>query len=112
MGSLTTFSLSDCGCSPPSPDHYHLTCNLANVGAMEGDEVIQVYHVAVDIGKVDHPLPKRSLVEFERFRVPAGMSIDFMFALPIDALKVVNKEGIRTLYPGKHRLVVSRGHIE
>merc|ERR1712048_1383184 len=110
--SLTKFSLSDCGCSPPSPDHYHLTCKLANVGAMEGDEVVQVYHVAVDIGKVDHPLPKRSLVEFERFRLSSGLNTDIAFAIPSDAFKVVNKEGVRTLYPGKHRLIVSRGHAE
>jgi len=110
--SLTQFSLSDCAYSAALPGHHMLACKLANVGLLEGDEVVQIYHVAQDIGQVDHPLPKRSLVDFERFRLPAGTSINITFRIPMDAFKVVNKDGARLLYPGKHRLVVSRGDIE
>ena len=109
---MTNFRLSDCKDTNASENGYQIVCNLANVGLREGDEVIQIYHVAQNVGKVDHPLPKRSLIDFDRYRLPAGTSIDIMFGIPVDALKIVNENGVRILYPGEHKLVVSRGHPE
>lgn len=107
--SLTTFQLSACNVVA-AKSVYSLKCTLTNTGSMTGDEVVQVYHVAQKIGKVDHPLPKRALVEFTRLTLAPGASSDVTFDLTTDALKVVNKEGVQTLYPGTHRLIVSRGH--
>ena len=66
-------------------------CQVSNTGSLDGDEVIQVYHAALDIGKVDHPLPKRALRDFQRVRVPAGQVAKLSFNYPLSTLEVVNK---------------------
>jgi len=107
--SLTTFRLSTCTRNPSPEGEYSLNCKVSNTGAMTGDEVLQVYHIAQDIGKVDHPLPKRALVEFERVTLAPGASTLVSFTLSAEALQVVNKHGEHKLYPGTHRLIISRG---
>lgn len=102
--SLTNFKLSDC-----SKTRDGATCTLANVGTRIGDEVVQVYHSVKDIGKVDHPLPKKALVDFVRVTVAAGSSTSVSFSLDKDVFKVVNKNGERTLYSGSHSLTFTRG---
>merc|ERR1712232_1488700 len=105
----TTFRLHSCHfmASTHSPPSFQ--CDLTNTGTRTGDEVVQVYHVAQSIGTADHPLPKRALIDFTRVTLSAGATTSIIFPLTFDALKVVNKEGVRTLYPGIHRLIASRG---
>lgn len=107
--SLTTFHLNPCQMKPSSHTPPAYRCELKNTGTMTGDEVVQLYHVAHDIGKVDHPLPQRALVDFTRVTISTGASEFVTFSPTWDTFKVVNKEGVRTLYPGTHRLIVSRG---
>jgi len=108
--SLTSFHLDSCDWIPSSYLFTSLNCTVTNTGSRKGDEVLQVYHVAQSIGKVDHPLPKRALRAFTRVTIPAGSSTSVSFSsLSPDSLKVVNKQGVPTLYPGTHLLIVSRG---
>ena len=64
---------------------------MSNTGSLDGDEVVQVYHAAVDIGKVDHPVPKRALRSFQRVRVHAGKVDSVSFDFDSSILEVVNK---------------------
>ena len=111
--SLTSFNFS---CSRTwnenqSPQEFSFACDLHNTGSLDGEEVVQVYHSAVDIGKVDHPLPKRALRDFQRVAVRAGQKATVNFTLSRKQLQLVNKLGSQTLYPGVHSIILSRGHV-
>lgn len=86
-----------------------VNCTLQNAGPVEGDEVIQVYHVAgPDVRRkaAAHPVPRESLVQFERMTVPVGgPGVRFAFELSSSDLQLVNENGTLTLYPGNHSLV-------
>merc|ERR1712151_151396 len=102
--SLTNFKLSSCSKSGSG-----VRCTLTNTGSRTGDEVVQLYHTAKTVGKVDHPLPKKALVDFTRVTLTAGSSTTVSFDFNSDVFKVVNKDGIRKLYPGLHALTITRG---
>jgi len=102
--SLTTFKLSSCSKSSSG-----VRCALTNTGNRNGDEVVQLYHTAKSIGKVDHPLPKKALVDFTRVTLTAGSSKTVSFDFSDDVFKIVNKNGHRTLYPGLHVVTITRG---
>lgn len=86
-----------------------LQCTVSNRGGLDGDEVLQIYHRVVDVGKLDHPLPVRSLVDFARLSVAKWSRASSTFHLH-DALTVVNAKGDRVLYPGIHYIIITRGH--
>jgi hypothetical protein len=106
--SLTTFALV---CARESPSSLRFSCEVRNTGARAGDEVVQVYHAAGAAIRrsVDHPVPFRSLVSFERVTVPANASVTVSFELTTDALLVTTAEGERMLYPGERQLVFTNG---
>merc|ERR1719291_936181 len=101
--SLTTFQMHQCEMRPSTHSPPAYRCGVKNTGTMVGDEVLQLYHVAYDVGKVDHPLPKRALVDFTRVSVAPGATETVSFTPTWDTFKVVNKQGVRTLYPGTHK---------
>ncbi|CAJ1379602.1 unnamed protein product [Effrenium voratum] len=105
--SLTSFDLK---CA--SVEGMTFRCRIRNTGKLHGEEVIQVYHAAVDIGKVDHPLPQRALRDFQRVAVPAGEYVNLTFKLSSSQLEVTNNEGEQKLYPGIHEITFSPGHVE
>lgn len=115
--SLTTFTHT-CAQSgaevPPGGDpSFTFDCTVANTGSMGGDEVLQVYHLAgADIrAKVDHPVPIKQLVDFERVTVPAGGTSErIQFVLSTDALRLTNNDGDRVVYSGTHTFLFSRGN--
>ena len=106
--SLTTFALV---CVRESPSSLRFSCEVRNTGARAGDEVVQVYHAAGAAirSSVDHPVPFRSLVSFERVTVPANASVTVSFELTTDALLLTTAEGERRLYPGERQLVFTNG---
>ena len=87
---------------------------MRNTGALDGDEVVMVYHAAGDDVRskiaASHPVPAKALVEFERVFVRAGGSVHVRFELGEQALLLVNATGGRQLYAGSHALLFSRGH--
>lgn len=105
--SLTTFGLS---CKEEVKGAF--TCNVTNSGDRAGDEVIQVYRRVVTVGRVDHPLPLRALVAFERVSVGAGSQVEVKFELGHDELMLINRDGVRTLYPGLYEFVFTTGRSE
>jgi len=106
--SLTTFNLSCTEVTKTS----HYSCNVLNNGSLSGDEVVMVFHsVGNDIrSKVDHPVPIKQLVEFERVTVESGKSSVIDFTLDRKVFQITNKSGEKVLYPGQHSLIFSRGH--
>eukprot|EP00438_Fugacium_kawagutii_P024420 Skav222383 [mRNA] locus=scaffold2692:362839:366684:- [translate_table: standard] len=110
--SLTSFDFRcSKGTGKPTLLEFTFLCQLQNTGTLDGEEVLQVYHSAVDIGKVDHPLPKRALRDFKRVAVAAGQKVTVDFTVSRRELELVNKAGSQTLYPGVHLLILSRGHV-
>ena len=95
--SLTTFKLQ-CAQKKAPNGKLAFECKVSNMGKLCGDEVIQAYHTTVDIGKVDHPLPKRALRDFQRLHVPAGEAATVSFDLPTSILEVVNKACCEDLF--------------
>jgi beta-glucosidase len=100
--------------SQSSDNGHTVECTVRNTGALDGDEVIMVFHQAGEdvrsrIGTA-HPVPAKALVGFERVRVPAGRSVGVLFKLGALALELVNATGGRQLYAGTHLLLFSRGH--
>ncbi|CAK9000074.1 unnamed protein product [Durusdinium trenchii] len=110
--SLTTFQLNCFKAKVPQTGRFLFKCQLRNTGKLDGEEVVQLYHSAVDIGKVDHPLPKRALRDFKRIAVPAGKTVDVDFTGTLDVLGLINKQGQEQIYPGEHAIILSRGHVE
>eukprot|EP00927_Polykrikos_kofoidii_P003928 TRINITY_DN11571_c0_g2_i1.p1 TRINITY_DN11571_c0_g2~~TRINITY_DN11571_c0_g2_i1.p1 ORF type:complete len:777 (+),score=102.26 TRINITY_DN11571_c0_g2_i1:94-2331(+) len=86
-----------------------LSCQVASAAGMEGDEVLMVYHIPPSGLMVDHPLPIRRLVNFERVRVPAE-GIRVVVQLSEFDYHLTNKVGSRTRYSGIHTFTASLGH--
>jgi hypothetical protein len=117
--SLTTFELAchaitDDDHSNSHSNSHTVDCVVRNTGAIDGDEVVMVFHSAgagirARIGTT-HPVPIRTLVGFERVRVLAGKVTSLRFVLGEEALWLVNVTGGRQLYAGAHTLLFSRGH--
>ncbi|MFD1950345.1 glycoside hydrolase family 3 C-terminal domain-containing protein [Sphingomonas arantia] len=78
---------------------------VSNVGARDGDEVVQLY--------VAHPgaqnAPIRSLARFERVHLKKGETRRVSFTLDARALSLVDAKGVRRLTPGTVKLWVGGG---
>ncbi|GMH47864.1 hypothetical protein TL16_g00169 [Triparma laevis f. inornata] len=109
--SLTDFTLE---CEKDGEDQASATCDVANIGPMDGDEVVFVFHTLGDELRkevtVNHPVPIKSLVDFGRISVLKGEEAGLSFTFSEDIFKVVNEAGDKVLYKGRHTLVFSRGH--
>ena len=93
--------------------NYSIVFAVKNLGALGGDEVLQVYHRAASIGSVDHPVPLRALIDFTRLHVEAGAKTTADFTITPDrSLTLVNLSGNRTLYAGTHEVIISRGFTD
>ena len=111
--SLTSFELS-CARDERSASALAagtVVCELANVGDREGDEVVMAYHSAGDEirAAADHPVPRKSLFDFERVTLASGGKTQLRFPITDDALKLVNGTGDRVLVPGNRTLIFSTG---
>lgn len=112
--SYTNFSLT-CRATGSLAPPLTASCDVTNTGDRTGDEVVMVYHVAGAAVRAaatkTHPVPLRSLVGFERVTLGAGTTQTIHFP-PFErkSFELVNADGNRTLYPGEHSLVFSRGH--
>lgn len=111
--SLTTFETS---CFPSNlkesdDENMRFNCLVWNVGNVLGDEVIQVYHSAgADIrSSANHPVPLKSLVDFQRVRIEPGDVKIIKFEFDTSVLKLVNEHGDKVLYPGTHKLLFTNG---
>jgi len=76
---------------------------LKNVGAMDADEVVQVY---LSDPEASVPVPIHKLVGFRRVHVSAGKSKTVRFSLPPEVMLFVDANGDQKLEPGQFRLTV------
>jgi xylan 1,4-beta-xylosidase len=114
--SYTTFALT-CDMNPAvisAGGSAKVECQVKNTGDRAGDDVIMVYHaVDTDIAaQVDHPVPLRQLVAFERVSLDVGEAATVTFAIGTDQLTLTNNDGDRVLYSGAHLFSVSDGTNE
>jgi len=103
--SYTTFSYNCTGIQ------YQINCTLINTGTRHGDEVLQIYHrVSQDIiDSVDHPVPIRALVEFERYSLAKGEKLLVRFNITDSMYTLTNNDGDKVIYPGVHYFDVTNG---
>lgn len=73
---------------------FSVFCRLSNIGLIDGDEVVQVYHSAGEVirNSVDHPVPLKSLIEFSRVHVSAGSFELITFILQESYFSLINKD--------------------
>ena len=88
-----------------------ITCTVINKGNVSGDEVVQLYHSA---GKqiraaATHPIPIKSLVDFQRVSLQSQASVDVVFKVDETAFSLVTTDGTKTVYKGEHTMILSRG---
>jgi beta-glucosidase len=111
--SLTEFNLSCDGFVPPSATTAGaLDCLVTNTGSRDGDEVVFLFASAgADVRAVTkHPVPLRSLVDFQRVTIPKKQSMKVQFVIQPSALELIDENGKPRLYSGTHSFIVSRGH--
>jgi len=111
--SYTTFGMA-CKCSAASgcaKPPMNVSCTVTNTGAVAGDEVVMVFHQAGDAMRkaADHPVPLKSLVQFDRVTLLPGASATVDFVLPAAAFELTITDGNKTVVPGARALVFSRG---
>jgi beta-glucosidase-like glycosyl hydrolase len=111
--SYSTFAIS-CFADEAQSSDLNFVCQVWNTGSRTGDEVIQVYAVAGnDIReKANHPVPIKSLVDFERVQVPMGETASVRFDLDSSIFKLVDENGDRRLYTGTYKLLFTNGVIK
>ena len=86
-------------------------CDVRHTGGPDGDEVLLAFHSIDDAlrATLDHPVPKRELVDFTRVSVAAGGVTHVSFELPKANFTLVDNQGVRQLYSGRHYVTISRG---
>ena len=55
-------------------------------------------------------MPRRALVDFQRVSIAASGAAKVRFAIPEEALRLVDENGEPRLYAGEHSFVATRGH--
>lgn len=109
----TTFSLR---LDPPQPPEVPLppngaiqpTVTVENTGAVDSDEVVQVFF-APRFTRQGVPTPIKQLVDFERVHVVAGAVERVSFLINATQLSLVTSNGSRQLFPGLYELIFTNG---
>jgi beta-glucosidase len=82
-----------------------VSAEVSNTGAMDGDEVVQLYLSRPDLAGQ----PVRSLAAFDRIHLAKGESRTVTFTLDARALSTVDESGQRAVRPGKVDLWLGGG---
>ncbi len=104
--SYTHFAYSDLTLDKttiPAGESLSLHCTLTNNGAVEADEVAQIYLSDLEASTV---VPLHSLIGFQRVQVKPGERTAITFTITPEMMKLVNDVGDRVLEPGKFRVTV------
>ena len=110
--SYTTFSMQ-CKCSGGcSATPMNFSCTVSNTGDVAGDEVVMVFHQAGDAIRkgVSHPVPLKSLVQFDRVSLAPGGSATVNFQLTDAAFELTTTDGNKTVIAGQRNILFSRGN--
>jgi beta-glucosidase len=94
--------------APPGSigDSLHISVRVTNTGALEGDEVAQVYLSALD---ANVPVPIRSLRGFRRIHLAPGQTTILHFTIAPDAFTVIDDQMKTVNLPGKYEVAVGGG---
>lgn len=65
---------------------------------------------AVVRSAANHPVPIRSLIDFQRVAVPAGGKAVAAFSFTMHSIELVDENGLPKVYKGQHTFDFSRGH--
>ena len=104
--SYATFSHE---CAATSPNATSIDCTVSLQSGPAGDEVLMAFH-SVDASlasALKHPVPKRELVGFERLSVTSSETATF--TVSDHDLGLVDQNGDRQLYAGKHYITITDG---
>ena len=82
-----------------------VSVDVANTGAMDADEVVQLYISRPDVAGA----PIRALAGFERIHLARGETRTVEFTLQDRALSTVDGDGVRSIEPGEARLWIGGG---
>jgi len=85
-------------------DNITIMVNVKNSGSRSGDDVVFSYHrVSSDIkSSVDHPVPIRSVADFNRVTLNTGDTTSFNFTITDNELALTNLNGEKVVYAGTH----------
>ena len=101
-------------CTGATSSGYGIACSVKHVTGPAGDEVVQVYHIPPTAlkEKIDHPVLIKRLVHvaYERVSLPAAATVSLSFNFISDDLRLTDKAGGASLYPGVHGIEVWLGH--
>lgn len=111
-----TLNLVCSGGYSPNSDYQliDIDCSITSLTGPDGDQILQIYHrVSNDIiNRINnsHPIPLTKLVEFERYAVPAGSTLNVTITVYTEqVLSLIDESGATVLYPGLHYLDVWDG---
>jgi hypothetical protein len=94
--------------TPTNTRDTRYTVRVKNIGAMDSDEVIQVYFVPQFV-RTDAPTPHKQLIDFERVHVTAGGSTTVAFTVASSQFDLVDVNGTRAPHAGTYRLMFTNG---
>ena len=80
---------------------------LANIGAMDSDEVVLAFMIPPR--RTGIPTPKKQLLDFERVHVAKGASVDVSFEIDAEQLELVSADGVRAPHAGRYTLLFTNG---
>ena len=100
--SYTNFEYSDLRVEKTGDYDVVVTCTVTNTGAVDSDEVVQVYIDDVESSVVTAVLLKA----FRRIHLEAGESREVTFHLDYDSFKMMDVRYRMTVEPGLFRILV------
>ena len=107
--SYTAFEYSDLSLSHDrleGPQILQVSCEVKNTGKMTGDEVIQVY---LRDDEAAYPVPRHSLVGFERIRLSPGAAARVTFEIQPKQMACVDENGQWVIEPGAFTVFAGGG---
>ena len=85
------------------------TVHLTNTGAVDSDEVVQVFFVPL-FTRPGCPTPHRQLIDFQRVaNVKAGATVQVPFSVAAAQLELVDVDGSKGAVPGNYAIEFTNG---
>jgi beta-glucosidase len=88
---------------------FTVSVDVTNDGAMDADEVVQLYVRDVVSTIVT---PDRSLAAFRRVHIPAGEAVTVTLSLTFDSFKLLNKKMEWVVEPGDFELLIGASSVD
>ena len=87
------------------------SCIVVNVGSMDGDEVLLVYHSIGDDIRTSIPFeaPIKSLINFERVSLNVNDYAEIQFKLQQNDLNIIDEQGNSVFINGTHYILFGWG---